>query len=107
LIQVQKRTKTLKGLGKMTAEITICTTYYYDLKIILMSDFRAPYPVDNVFIALPAPVSTQKRGRAMKSYRKFMTILHSDKELTVLFNGMIISGMAFVSAAVMTGIFVW
>jgi hypothetical protein len=43
----------------------------------------------------------------MKSYRKFMTILHRDKELTVLFSGMIISGMAFVSAMVMTGIFVW
>jgi hypothetical protein len=43
----------------------------------------------------------------MKNYRKFMTILHNDKDLIALLAGMIVSGMAFVSAVVMTGIFVW
>ena len=43
----------------------------------------------------------------MSNYKKFMTLLHSDRELAVLFSGMLISGMAVVSAAVMTGIFVW
>jgi hypothetical protein len=43
----------------------------------------------------------------MKSYRKFITIVHNDKELAILFTGMVMSGIAFVSATVMTGIFVW
>lgn len=43
----------------------------------------------------------------MKNYKKFMTILHSDKELTIIFGGMIICGMALLSAMIMTGLLVW